>query len=299
MKTSGGAATGSWPGTRPISTGIESRPWTRASIIVRGGVGYDNIALEEAGARGIAVCNVPDYGTTEVADHAIGLMLALTRNLIGYWDDLRAEPEAHWAWHRGRTVRRLRDLVFGVVGLGRIGTAAARRAAAFDMDVVFYDPYLPDGHELGVGYRRALSLAQLLTEADVLSVHTPLTEETHNLIDADALHAMKPDAVLVNTARGGVVDPQAVLEALLDGRLGGAGLDVLPQEPLPSAHPLTKAWIADHPALKGRLIVTPHAAFYSPQGLRFLRHKAVATAAEFLRTGVLRNCVNRQYLKQA
>src|ERR687891_1354280 len=165
-------------------------------VLVRAGVGYDHIDIAACAAQGIPVCNVPDYGTTEVADHAIALMLGLARGLVSYHTRLIADAEGGWHWLGAPLVRRLRGARFGVIGLGRIGTAAARRARAHDMVVSFYDPYLPDGAELGLGLERAASLGDLLAQSDVVSLHCPLTPETANLIDADALAAMKPDALL-------------------------------------------------------------------------------------------------------
>ena len=144
-------------------------------ILVRAGVGYDHIDIAACAARGIPVCNVPDYGTTEVADHAIALTLALARGLVSYHARLLADPHAGWHWSGAPLVRRLRGGTFGIVGLGRIGTAASRRARALDMEVCFYDPYLPDGAELAHGYRRYDSLEALLAASDVVSLHCPLT----------------------------------------------------------------------------------------------------------------------------
>ena len=135
-------------------------------------------------ARGIPVCNVPDYATTEVADHAIALMLALTGGIVSYHEALRREGAPGWRFNAAPLVRRLRGAVFGVVGLGRIGLAAANRAAGFGMDVVFYDPYLATGAELAVGFRRADRLMDLLASSDIISLHAPLTAETRNMIDA-------------------------------------------------------------------------------------------------------------------
>jgi len=265
-------------------------------IVVRAGVGYDQIDVAACGARGIPVCNVPDYGTTEVADHAIALMLGLARGLVSYHTRLVADGQAGWHWLGAPLVRRLRGARFGVVGLGRIGTAAARRASALDMRVSFYDPYLPDGAELGLGFERVASLAELLAQSDVVSLHCPLTAETAKLIDAEALAAMKPDAVLINTARGGLIDVEALESALRAGRLGGAGLDVLPAEPPEPSHPLIAALARREPWLEGRLLLTPHVAWFSDAGRRDLRRKSAETARDYLSRGQLRNCVNRGHL---
>jgi phosphoglycerate dehydrogenase-like enzyme len=265
-------------------------------VLVRAGVGYDHIDIAACAARGIPVCNVPDYGTTEVADHAIALMLGLARGLVSYHARLLADPHAGWHWSGAPLVRRLRGATFGVVGLGRIGTAAARRARALDMEVCFYDPYLPDGVELAPGYRRCDSLVALLAASDVVSLHCPLTEDNRNMIDEAALGAIRPGALLINTARGGLVDLGALEAALRDGRLGGAALDVLPQEPPDPEHPLVEAFRRREPGLDGRLLLTPHVAWFSPAGRADLRRKSAETVRDFLLSGRLRNCVNRELL---
>jgi phosphoglycerate dehydrogenase-like enzyme len=282
----------------PIDRGVIER-LERCRIVVRAGVGYDQIDIAACGARGIPVCNVPDYGTTEVADHAIALMLGLARGVVSYHTRLVAEGPAGWHWLGAPVVRRLRGARFGVVGLGRIGTAAARRARAHDMAVSFYDPYLPDGAELGLGLERAASLEDLLAQSDVVSLHCPLTEETARLIDAAALAAMRPDALLINTARGGLIDIDALAAALRAGRLGGAGLDVLPAEPPEPSHPLLQALARREPWLEGRLLLTPHVAWFSQAGRTDLRRKSAETARDYLTRRQLRNCVNRDHLSQA
>ncbi|MBA3325927.1 MAG: C-terminal binding protein [Rhodobacteraceae bacterium] len=264
----------------------------KARIAVRSGVGFDNLDLKGWAARGVPACNVPDYGTTEVADHAIALVLALTRGTSTYSADLLGEGAAGWHFSRAPLVRRHRHARFGVVGLGRIGLAAARRAAAFDMRVTFYDPYLSSGVELATGYDRAHSLAELMLTSDIVSIHAPLSPETQGLIGAAALAAAKPGLILVNTARGPIIDLDALAAALRDGRVAGAGLDVLPAEPGDLEHPLIAAWRAREPWIRDRLVVTPHAAFFSPASMIDLRLKSVEVAHAFLTEGRLSNCVN-------
>jgi len=207
--------------------------------------------------------------------------------------------EAAWATRELALppVRRLRGLVFGVVGLGRIGLAAALRARAFGLEVAFHDPYPPPGAELSTGFRRHRALADLLSEADIVSIHCPTTRETERLIDAMALARMKPGAVLVNTARGGIVDLDAVGEALRQGRLGAAALDVLPEEPPDRSHPLLAAWARQEAWLEGRFLLTPHAGFFTPESLADMRRLSAQAAADFLRDGSLRACVNRDLLR--
>ena len=260
----------------------------RLRVVVRFGVGYDRIDRAACAARGITVCNVPDYGTTEVADHAIALTLALRRGLLLHHDDQRFGA-AGWVPLDTPLVRRTGVQTFGIMGLGRIGTAVALRAKALGFHVVFFDPALPSGTELGLGVARAMTLDALLTQSDVLSLHAPLTRTTRGAIGARELALLPPDAVLVNTARGPIVDLDAVGEALQSGRLAGAGLDVLPVEPPPS-HPLLDAYRARAPWLAGRLIVTPHSAFHSPQAWADIRSKGAETMAAALR-GSPRNVI--------
>ena len=269
----------------------------RAKLIVQAGVGFNHIDLDACARRGIAVCNTPDYGTTEVADHAIALMLTLVRGTAAYNARLVAR-EGAWSTAELKLppVRRLRGLTFGVVGLGRIGIAAALRARAFGLEVAFHDPHLPAGTELALGFRRFKTLHELLGAADIVSLHCPLNEQTQGLIDAAAVAAMRPGAILLNTARGPIVDLDAVHEGLRSGRICAAGLDVLPQEPPDRAHPLLAAWARQEPWLEGRFLVTPHAAFYAPESLADMRSLSALTVAEFLREGTLRACVNAELL---
>lgn len=260
-------------------------------VIIRCGAGFDNVDGAAARARGIALCNVPDYGSEEVADSALGMALSLMRGIHFLNSRLRRGHGA-WTYEQFKPVHRLRGRVFGVVGVGRIGTAAALRAKAFGFDVVFHDPYAPDGREKALGVRRVESLDELLAKSDVVSLHCPLTPETHHMMNRDTIAKMRPGAFLVNTARGGVVEPLAVLEALARGHLGGAGLDVLEQEPPAEDHPLLLAWRdPKHPA-HDRLILNPHAAFYCEEGLNDMRVKGSENVRRVLLGNAPRNVVN-------
>ncbi len=265
-------------------------------IITRLGVGYDLIDVRAAGRRGIAVCNVPDYGTTEVADHAMALLLTFARGIVQYNTRFARADDPVWDYSASPTVTRLSGKTLGVVGLGRIGTAAAMRAKGFGLRVVAYDPYIPDGQELALDVKRFLDLKAMLKVCDFVTIHCLANEETANLIDRAAVAAMKPGAVLVNTARGAIVDLDAVHWGLQSGPLGAAGLDVFPEEPPSESHPLLKAWRAQDDWVRDRLVITPHAAFYSGEGFEFLRRKAVRTCLDFLEKGKLNNCVNAAYL---
>jgi D-3-phosphoglycerate dehydrogenase/C-terminal binding protein len=264
---------------------------TKCRLIIRCGVGYDNIDHRFARTRGIPVCNVPDYGTEEVADSAIGHMLSLTR-CISYLNSRLQRGEGPWEYTQATPTWRLRGRVFGVIGLGRIGTAAALRAKALGMDVAFFDPYKADGFDKALGVRRVEKLDDLLRQSHVISVHTPLTDETRHVIDARAISLMPPGSFLVNTARGACVDLSAIPEAIASGQLTGAGIDVLPEEPPPAGHPLLVAWRDPAHPCHDRVILTPHAAFYSEEGMLDIRTKGAAGCRRALLGEPLRNVVN-------
>lgn len=264
----------------------------RCRLIVRVGVGFDNVDGAACRARGIPLSNVPNYGTTEVADHALAMLLHLVRGLGSYEARLKADPVAGFMAENVPVVRRIRGATFGAIGMGRIGTAVARRAAAFDMKVIYVDPYQPEGHDLGLGLERVRSQDELLRRADIVSLHVPLSEATRNLMGAPQFAAMKPGSIFINIARGGLVDVDALHDALKSGHLSAAGLDVLPKEPPVPIPALIEAWRSNAPWLAGRLVVTPHAAFYSEAGYRDMRTFSAEILLEFLFEGRLRNNVN-------
>jgi D-3-phosphoglycerate dehydrogenase/C-terminal binding protein len=193
---------------------------------------------------------------------------------------------------QGEPIYRLRGRVFAVVGLGRIGTATALRAKALGMDVAFYDPYKQDGYDKALGVRRVEKLDDLLRQAFVVSVHCPLTPETKHIIDSRALALMPDGSFLVNTARGGTVDATAIPAAIRSGKLAGAAIDVLPQEPPPDDHPLLVAWRDPADLCHDRVILNPHSAFYSEEGLLDMRVKGAQACRRALLGDVLRNVVN-------
>jgi phosphoglycerate dehydrogenase-like enzyme len=247
--------------------------------IIRNGVGFDSVDIAAARERGIAVCNVPDYGTEEVADHAIALAMALCRQLF----PLDAEAKRlGWLIQVEPKLRRLRELTFGIVGLGRIGTATALRAKALGFKVIFHDPYLPNGADKAVGITRVRTLDELLTQCDVLSLHCPLNGETRHLIDERELELLKPGAFVVNTARGGVIKKTAILAALREGRIAGAGLDVIEDEPLRS----------EEEAAAPNLIATCHAAFCSVESKIEMRSTSARIALAAVTGAKLENVVN-------
>ncbi len=264
----GAAAIILWHGPL-VDAGVVAR-LRHCRAIIRNGVGFDSVDTVAAAKAGIAVCNVPDYGTEEVADHALALTLALYRQLF----PLDAEAKRlGWKIDVAAKMRRLRTQTFGIVGLGRIGTAAALRAKAFGFRVAFFDPYAPTGTHKAVGIERVGSLGELLKISDTISIHCPLSAETRGMIGESEIARMKPGSFLVNTARGDIVQKAPVFAALRSGHLAGAGLDVVEAEPLRTAGE----------AATPNLIVTCHAAFCSPEGMVEMR----STSAKIARAAVL------------
>ncbi len=241
----------------------------RCKVIGAYGVGYDHIDVAAAAARGIPVVHVPDYGTEEVSDHTMALVLGCLRGLPRLGAGVR---QGRWEYTDSGPLHRLEGRTLGIVGLGRIGGRVADKARAFGFRILACDPYIPAAAFAARG-AEARALPALLAESDVVSVHTPLTAETRRLMDARAFGLMKRGAVLVNAARGPIVDEAALLAALDDGRIAAAGLDVLVEEPPPAAHPL---W---HDP---RVILTPHSAWYSEESMVALKRLLAEDIARVL-----------------
>lgn len=265
---------------------------TNCKLIIRCGAGFDNVDIGAARQLGIDVANVPDYGTEDVADAAIALTLSLMRGTHRLNQLCQAGTD-NWKYELVVPLRRVRGQTFGVIGMGRIGTATALRAKALGMDVVFFDPHAVDGTDKAIGVRRAETVEALLHESNVVSCHCLLNDQTHHILNAKTIALMPPGSYLVNTSRGGVVDVLAVLKAIESGQLAGAGIDVLKHEPPNDDHPLIKAWRDPaHPA-HSRLILTPHSAFYSEEGLEDMRRKGSENVRRVLLNQPPRNVVNR------
>ncbi len=263
----------------------------KCRIIVRCGVGFDNVDRVAARAKGIPVCNVPDYGTEDVADSAIGMMLSLTRG-IHFLNSRLRRGEGSWSHDQAAPLYRLRDRTLGLIGMGRIGTATALRAKALGMDVAYFDPYAPQGRDKSLGIRWVETLEELLKQSHVVSAHCPLSPETKHLLNDRTIGLLPRGSYLVNTSRGGVVDVLAVLRALESGQLAGAGIDVLETEPPSGDHPLIKAWRdPKHPA-HDRLILNPHSAFYCEEGLMEMRVKGAQNVRRVLEGRAPLNLVN-------
>lgn len=230
-------------------------------LIVRYGVGVDNIDIGEATNQGILVANVPDYCVEEVSVHTLALILAANRRLVSA---NKTAVSGEWKTGMMKGVSRLSSQTLGLVGFGRIGQSVAQKAKALVGEVIAYDPVFETGliERSGV---TPVNLSNLLRVSDYISIHCPLTTETHHLFNQDTLGRMKPSAWLINTARGEIIDETALLEALQQQKIGGAALDVLTQEPPEPSSPLLEM---------GNVILTPHVAYYSEDAIEDLQRNA-------------------------
>jgi D-3-phosphoglycerate dehydrogenase len=248
-------------------------------VIARYGIGVDNVAVDAARAQGIPVTNVPDYCREEVATHAVSLLLALVRG-VGRYDHSVGAGE----WERGvaAPLHRFSTRTVGVVGYGAIGRAVGQRLAALGADVIASDPFL-DPSDLADDPAELVPFEELLDRAAAVTVHSPLTDDTRGLFDEEAFARMREEAVLVNVARGPIVDDDALVQALENGEVTGAGLDVFPEEPPAAEHPLR-----DHPAV----LATPHVAWYSEEANDDRRHTAAGIVRDALAGDEIDNVVN-------
>ncbi len=253
---------------------------SRARVIVRYGIGVDNVDLDAARSRGIPVCNVPDYCIDEVADHTLAFILAATRQVVTNCLAVRGG-----AWRLAvplDRMRTLRELTVGVVGFGRIGRAVASRLRPFGCRILVHDPLVPAAEVEAAGCQPR-GLKELLAESDVVTLHCPSTATTRRMINAESLALTKPGVILVNLARGDLVDSEALTEALKSGHVSAAALDVFAPEPIPPGHPV---------ALTDNVILAPHVASASVSAVSKLRTRAATVAAMAIRGEPLPNVVN-------
>ena len=243
-------------------------------VICQYGAGLNQVDVAAATAAGIYVTHTPDYCSEELGDHAMALILASMRRIVRFDRNTRA---GRWDYNDGMPMRRLAACTLGLVGFGRAARAVAVRAQGFGMTVMAHDPLVADDAFAAAGVRRAGELAEVLSGADVISVHVPLVQSTQHLIGAEQLALLRDGAFIVNTSRGGVIDQRALAAELATGRLGGAGLDVLEQEPPAADDPLLSCPDA---------VLTPHTAFLSVESLDLLQNRAGAEVARVLTGGV-------------
>jgi D-3-phosphoglycerate dehydrogenase len=261
---------------------LDAAPKVR--VVSEYGVGVDSIDIGACTGRGVAVCNVPDYSFREVSDQAIALTLALDRGIVALDRRIRA---GDYSLTAVKPLHRIEGRVFGVLGLGRIARATAQKAQGLGYRVIGTDIALKPGTVTDDGIT-VVTFEEVLRNSDVVSVHVPLTPATHHLVGAEALAMMKRDAILINTSRGGVVDTGALIAALTNRILRGAGLDVFETEPLPADHPLTAL---------DNVVLTPHAGYYSEESLHELKTRPVENAADVLAGKRPRNILNPEVLQ--
>lgn len=256
----------------------------RLKVVSRTGTGVDNIDVDAATEMGVAVCNVPGYGTEVVSDHAIALALSCLRRINEQDADMR---RGIWDYARTRPLGQVKGRRFGIVGMGAIGRATARKASGLGFEVVCASRSLEPGTVVDGAYP-VLSFRELVKSCDVVSFHTALTPQTRHLLDEASIASMKPEAIVVNTSRGAVIDTVALARALSEGRLWGAGLDVFEDEPLAMDHPIAKA---------PNTVFTPHAAYWSEESGIELRTRACQAAIDVLLGVAPRDCLNSQVLR--
>lgn len=268
-------------GVRVTAAVMDAMPNCRG--IVTASVGFDHIDLEAATERRIPIAHVPDFCSREVADQMMGLLLACMRKIVTLDRALRA---GRWERAMLHPMEPVYGKTLGIIGLGRIGRQVARRAAAFELRLLAADPYIDRATAAEYG-AELVPLDRLLRESDIISVHTPLTPETRHLLSTPQFALMKPTALVFNTARGPVVDEAALIEALQNGRIAGAGLDVFEQEPIAAGNPLLGM---------ENVVVSPHAGGYSEESIRTVRRLAAEEMARMLRGELPRNLVNRELM---
>lgn len=256
----------------------------KCKVIVRCGMGFNNVDIPAATKKGIMVANVQKYCLEEVSDHAIALMLTLVRKTAYMSKLLR---EGVWDPAKARPIPRLEEMTFGLYGLGGISSRVAAKAKVFGMEVVAFDPFLPETYFEKMGVRRIEKEEDLFRTADVLSVHLPLNDATAKIISYDKMKLMKPTAILINTARGGLVDEAGLIRALQEGTIGGAGLDVLADEFPDMSNPLFQM---------DNVIVTPHIAYYSEGSDVDLRNYACNQVIQALEQGEPEFILNKKEL---
>lgn len=250
-------------------------------LVVRYGVGVNNVDLEAATRHGVQICNVPDYGTNEVADHALALMLSMTRKISRMTDEVR---KGNWNYQTSIPIFRHSEQTVGVIGVGRIGTSFANKVNALGCKVIGYDPRISEKSNRSIpSYMELVELDELLSVSDVVSIHCPL-DHARNLIGEAELRKMKPTSYLINVSRGGIIDETALDKALSEKWIAGAAVDVAEVEPLPIDSPLLR---------HHNFFCTPHMAWYSEQAAQELKRKVAEEAVRFLRGEAVHYPVNQ------
>ncbi|MBQ2941611.1 MAG: C-terminal binding protein [Clostridia bacterium] len=256
----------------------------KCKMLIRYGIGYDSVDLKAAGEAGIYVCNSPCYGVYDVAEYAMALMLSCCKH-IPLAD--KCTREGAWSPLATGKVRRLTKKTLGLVGFGRIARKVAERSAAFEMDILVYDPYVTEEDAKAAGVKK-VELSELIASSDFISLHSPLNDDTFHMFSDDEFKLMKKDAVLVNTGRGGLVDEKALIKALKEGEIGGAALDVLEEEPVAEDNPLLTM---------SNVVLSPHVAWNSFEGVDDLHKEVTDNVMRFINGETPVSIVNKEYLK--
>lgn len=266
-------------------------------VIVRYGVGFDSVDIKQAGYQNIKVFNIPDYGVDEVADHALAMILNLSRFINGNDEILKKEykeNEIKWLYDQNKNQKRLKDLSLGIIGLGRIGTALAERSKSIFKNILFYDPLKEDGYDKALGIKKEEKLINLFKNSDVISLHAPSTEKNKFFLEEKLFKILNKPIIFVNTSRGDLVKNSILAKYFKSGKIRGLGLDVFNKEPPQKKDALTKIW--EDKQNIGRIIFTPHVAFYSTEALNEIRFKGVTTIKKFFENKKIKNCINTKYL---
>jgi len=249
-------------------------------IVIRYGVGVDNVDLDAATKYGVVVCNVPDYGMNEVAEQAMALMFALVRKTVIMVNDTKS---GNWDYTKAVPIHRFSYLTIGICGIGRIGTCFANKVQHLTSNIICYDPFVSPCKINGLEFVKSVDFDTLLKDSDIISIHTPLNENTKGMFNMDAFKKMKKSAYLINTARGGIINENDLDEALTIGEIGGAAMDCMENEPIIGSNPLYK---------HSNFLATPHMSWYSEEAYRELKRKVAEEAVRFSKGEKLRNPLN-------
>ncbi|MFB3906340.1 MAG: C-terminal binding protein [Acidobacteriota bacterium] len=271
----------------PVTSALVSG-WRKCSLVIRHGIGYDNVDVQALTKRGIPLVNIPDYCPEEVAEQAIALLYALARKIVFSRTILeRSSRQGEWNFEGIAPIHRMKGRTVGIIGCGRIGSRVLRKLSGSGMQLLVCDPYLSTQRQRELGID-VLRLEDVLARADFVTLHTPLNDETRRLISRSTLALMKPSAFLINTARAGLIENEALYEALVNGRLAGAALDVFSPEPPPADFPFFQL---------PNVILTPHLSWYSVEAEWEIREKIVEQIKRKREGLPLLNCVNPEVLQ--
>ena len=260
---------------------------SNCKAIVRYGVGYNNIDLNFAKKKGIKVFNVPDYGSNEVADVALGMTMSFLKNLNFYYFNILSKKKNFWNYKNGLVHRRLTQINAGVIGLGRIGSSFARRAKSLGLNLYFYDPYVK---EFNKKIKKIKSLKKIFDICDIITLHVPSTKRTKFFITDSLIKHAKKKLIIINTARGDLIKENTIIKNIKNGKIMYYGSDVFENEPINFNSKIYR--LIKNKKFSSRIIFTPHSAFYTRESFYDLRSKAAKTMFLFLKRGVLKNCVN-------